>query len=60
MQQSSGSLGHSKHKKAFGSKKHKSAFSRILLQKDENKRNEEKAISKKKKGFSPVLFNIGM
>jgi len=33
MQQSTGSLGHSKHRKAFGSKQHKSALNRILLQK---------------------------
>lgn len=43
MQQGGHNLGHSKHRKAFDSKQHKSGFGRILLQKDENQRTEEKA-----------------
>ncbi len=38
-----GSIGHSKHRKAFGSKQHKSGFSRLLLQRDENQRNAERS-----------------
>lgn len=58
MQQSSGSLGHSKHRKAFGSKQHKSAWNRTLLQKAENAKNAEIAKNKKKRGFKPELFNV--
>lgn len=36
MQQSSHNLGHSKHRKAFGTKFPKSGFSRLMLQKDQN------------------------
>lgn len=36
-----GHIGHSKHRKAFGAKKHKSALNRILLQKDENAKIDE-------------------
>jgi len=59
MQSSTGSIGHSKHRKAFGSKQHKSALNRILLQKDENARNSEKARAQKKRGARPELFNVG-
>jgi hypothetical protein len=37
-----GNLGHSKHRKAFGSKYHKSAHNLIRLQKDQNSLHNRK------------------
>ena len=54
MQQTSHNLGHSKHRKAFGSKLHKSALNRILLQKDENQKVDEK--KKLKDAKKPPMF----
>lgn len=46
----SGSIGHSKHRKAFGSKRHKSSLNHILLMKDKNKEvDEEMRIRNNKK-----------
>lgn len=55
MQQSSGSIGHSKHRKAFGSKQHKSGLNRILLQKDQNE--EEVAKKKVKEAKKEKMYN---
>jgi pyoverdine/dityrosine biosynthesis protein Dit1 len=57
-----GSIGHSKHRKAFGSKQHKSTFNRIRLQKAEDaKVDEATRISNahKNKTYSSIhdLFN---
>jgi len=52
-----GSLGHSKHRKAFGSKYHKSALNRLMLQKmmdDASYSNLAIRESKKTPGFCNI------
>jgi hypothetical protein len=56
-----GSIGHSKHRKAFGSKHHKSGFNRIRKQKDNDREEAERKRIKdsRQNPMTPIrdLFN---
>jgi hypothetical protein len=49
MQQTTHNLGHSKHRKAFGTKYPKSGLNRLMLQKDQDRQNDQRATMKRRK-----------